>query len=617
MTITSSHTAPIFTTCAIHLSVVPQHIMKCDPTCCHPNEEAIEKIDRFCHRIYNIPITWLCSYAALKKYSRQLKEFVHTYGDEVAIYEAGIACHHSLDYKPEEFQPWVEEAGMTRPDAGFRSKEAEAIGGKAWHDLTYDEQKTALTYLKRAYEDVLDAPVRILATPHTNGDTIRIMSEIGLDVSWGYCWNYFCEGINHKGSLIQPFYISHDNHSVPEQNPERNDVLAILWGTFSPVLGTHPEIHSRLGAPGFCSNALELAIRSEGLDKFDHHRKIIEEWVSWAQWNPYALLPLQLEAAWFSETEISKELYDQFPTFNSTTTEVFYTQLETALRLGAKAVTMSRFADWHKENIGNTAEFIAYSRDPLPNVRSRGKDQAYSPYVVYSNSQSQYFFDQSRGYNYVKKYIYSPVVPENRVVNEYPFADEPQVYLKIKHALNVTGGIVLTPEKTAYELTDFVLTAYQDVPDYAAILWQANIPPYLRDSDIEIGGVLREFKTVRQKNLAILFADLKQGENQFIFRSDIPKKHIRIVSSEKVGRRYEIWFENTADPVSLQTLHTQILTGLKVGGFWWDGRYYKTIYHYGPSHYDRYSGMLYLRAIYPASFMLNAGLTRMSLELFE
>ncbi len=589
--------------------------MQWDPPSCHPNEEAIAKIDRFCHKLYRIPITWLCSYAALKKYSRQLKSFVHEYGDEVAIYESGIACHHSLDFKPEEFQPWVEEAGMMRPDEGFKSKEAEAIGGKAWHDMTHDEQKTALSYLKRAYEEILDAPIRILATPNINADTIRVMKEIGLDVSWGYCWNYFCEGINHKGSLPYPFYISQENHSVPEQDAKKNDVLSIPWGIGSLVIATHVEAHSRLGGPGFCSNPLELAIRSEGLDKFDLHRNLIEELAGWAAWNPFILIPNQLEAVWFSEAEISPELYDQYPTFNSATTEVFYTQLETSLRVGATPVTMSQFADWHKKHIGKTAEYITFSRDPLPEVRNRGKDQAYSPFVVYSDTHRQYWFDQSRGFNYVRKYVYNPITTERDIVSEYPFADEPQVYLKVKHAYNVTGGIVLTPEKACYELMEFELTAYQDIPDYAAILWQANLPTYIHDSDIEIGGVLREFHTLRQKNLAFLFANLKQGDNPFVFRSDLPNKYIRIVRSERVGKRYEIWIDNDSEPVQLQVLRAQTEPGLKVGGFWWDGHYHKTIFRFGPSHYDRNSGMFSVRALYPATLTVNAGLMRVSLEI--
>ncbi len=610
-----SQPGPLFTTCAVHLSLVPEYILRRDPPCCHNNDEAIAKIDRFCHQIYKFPITWLCSYAALKKYGEQLKRFVHEYGDEVAIYEHGIACHYALDYKPQEFQPWVEECGLKRPDEGFQSKEAEAIGGKAFHDMSYEELKIALTYLKKAYEEYLGAPVRTLATACANQDTIKVMSEIGLDVSWGYCWNYFCEGINHKGSLIYPFYISHENHSVPEQKVGQNKVLSFPWGMGSPLIGNHVEVHSRLGAPGFCLNALEFAHRSAGLEKYDFHRKMIEEWAGLAKWNPFVLLAVQLEAVWFSEEEISKELYDQFPTFNSATTEVFYTQLETCLRLGAKPVTFSQFADWHKTNIKDTAEFITYCEDHLPEVRNRGKDQAYVPQVIYGSKRKQYWFEKSRGFNYIRKYVYTPMVQEKDIVNEYPFADEPQVYLKIKRGLNVMAGIIITPEKTAYELTEFDLTAYHDDPDYAAILWQANIPPYIKDSDIQTGGALTEFRMVREKNFALLFANLKKGDNSIIFRSDLPKKYIKIVSSEKVGKRYEIWFQNDADEAFLHTLEAKTLPGLKVGGFWWDGHYHQTIYRLGSGHYDRWTGNLNIRAFYPVTMKLNHGLTRFSLEL--
>ncbi len=614
---TDRKNGPIFTTCAIHLTKFPNYVLRNDPTACHPNDEAMAKIDRFCHRIYKFPITWLCSYAALLEYQDQLKRFIRDYGDEVAIYEGGIWTGFALDNQPEKYQSWVEECGLKRPDDGFQSKEAEAIGARAWHDMAESEQRIGLTYLKKAYEKILGSPVRILATPHTNQDTIRIMSEIGLDVSWGYCWNYFCEGINHKGSLIHPFYISHQNHNAPEQDDKKTNVLSILWGLFSPLITTRVEAHSRLGQPGFCLNSLEMAHRSVGLDQYDFHRKVITELADSAAWNPFVLLPFQLEAIWFSEAEISKELYDQYPTFNSATTEVFYTQLETALRLGAKPVTFSQFADWHKINIRNTAEFITYSEDPIPDVRNRGKDQAYVPQIIYGDQKKQYWFDQSRGFNYVRKYVYSPIVEEKDIEHEYPYADEPRVFLRIKRGVNVMAGIYLTPDKAIYELHDFQLTAYHDDPDYAAVLWQANIPSYIHDSDIETGGALTGFRTIRKKNAAILFANLKKGDNTLVFRSELPQKHIRIVSSEQIGRRHEVWIENDADEVALHSLDLKIAPKLKLGGFWWDGRYTRSIFRFGPSHYDRNTGDFFLRALYPATLKLNHGLTRFSIELFS
>jgi hypothetical protein len=599
----------------VHLTEFPEFILRNDPTACHPNDEAIEKIDRFCHRIYKVPITWLCGYSALLKYGDRLKRFVQEYGDEVAIYEHGIATRFALDNRPERYQPWVEACGLKRPDEGFQSKEAEIIGGRCWHDMAESEQRIALTYLKQAYEKVLGVPVRVLATAHTNQDTIRIMSEIGLDVSWGYCWNYFCEGINHKGSLIQPFYISHRNHSVPEQEAGKNSVLAILWGLFSPLISTRVEAHSRLGQPGFCLNALEMAHRSAGLDQYDFHRKVLAEMAGSAAWNPFVLLPVQLEAIWFSEADISEELYDQYPQFNSTTTEVFYTQIETALRLGAHPVTFSAFADWHKTNVQGTAEFVTYSEDPIPDVRNRGKDQAYVPQLIYGSQTRQYWFDQSRGFNYMRKYVYSPIVDEKDIVDEYPYADEPRVFLKIKRGVNVMAGIAMTESGAAYELHDFQLTAYHDDPEYAAVLWQANLPSYVRDEDIETGGVLTGFRTIRQKNAAILFADLKQGENTLVFRSELPGKYIRIVSSERVGKRWEIWIENDAAAAALHSLDVKIAPKLKLGGFWWDGRYTRSIFRFGPSHYNRHTGAFSLRALYPATLTMNQGLTRFSIEL--
>lgn len=605
----------LFTTCAIHLSLYPQWLMRRDPPCRHANDEAIDKMDRFCHKIYKFPITWLCSYGALQKYGDKLRRFVSDYGDEVAIYEHGIACAYALDHKPAEFQGWVEACGMKRPDEGFQSKEAEAIGGKAFHDMPYEEQKKALTYLKEFYDKTLGQNTRCLATSCTNQDTIRIMKELGLDISWGYCWNYFCEGMNHKGSLFYPFYISSQNHDAPDQDPAGKKVLAIHWGCASMVIYIHAEIQARHGGPGFCLNPLEMANRSEGLDKFDHHRRVLAEWASWARYNPFAHLSLQLEGVWTSEDELGQDLYDQFPTFNSHNTEVFYTQIETALRLGAKPVTFSGLADWIAQNINDTPEMAFMTEDPLPDVRNRGKDQAYAPMVLYGSKTHQYWFDRSRGFNYVRRYSYTPVVPETQITDEYPFADEPRVYLKLKHSVNLRTGVILEPEAIRYEVSDFDLSAYHDDPDYAAILWQANIPSYVKDSDIEIGGAIRRFKTIREKNVALVFADLKKGLNPMVFRSSLPGRFIRVVASEKIGKRWEIWYQNDADEVMVQKLESTLAPGLRIGGFWWDGRYSRTTLRYGWSHYDADTGKFYLLAYYPAALKLNRGLTRFSLEL--
>ncbi len=605
----------LFMTCAIHLIPMPKWTMWRDPPCCHGLAEAVEKMDRFCHRIYKVPVTWMCSYAGLQQHAEQLKRFVHEYGDEVTIMEGGIASRAVLDNQPEVYQGWVEDCGLKRPGEDFQSKEAEAVGARAFHDMGYDEQKVCISYLKDYFDRTIGVPTRTLSTPCTNADTIRIMMELGMDVSWGYCWNYFCEGMNHKGSVPYPFYISPKNHSVPDPAPGQKRVLGLHWGMSSAAIYNRAEVHSKHGGPGFCSNPLELANRSEGLEKYDLHRKLIREAVSWAQWNPYGHLPLQLEAIWLSEDEISPELHDMYPTFNSANTEVLYTQIEECLRCGAKPVTFAGFADWHREHVGDTAEMVQHHEDPLPEVRNRGKDAHVPPLVLYGSSKRQFWFDRGRGFNYVRRYSYTPVVPEEQIVNEYPFDSEPRVYLRIKHSANVRTGLVIRPEGVHYELSQFDLTAYDGDPDYAAILWHANIPSYVKDEDITIGGALKGFKTIRPKNLAILFAELAKGENSIVFRSDLPGKHVRIVSAETVGKRFEVWIENDADEAYLNSIEFAMPTGLRIGGFWWDGHYSRTIFRYGWGHYSREDGKFWLASYYPVQLKINRGLTRMSVEL--
>ena len=39
------------------------------------NDEAIKKIHRFCHEIYNIPVTWLVDYKSMLMYKDLFKEW--------------------------------------------------------------------------------------------------------------------------------------------------------------------------------------------------------------------------------------------------------------------------------------------------------------------------------------------------------------------------------------------------------------------------------------------------------------------------------------------------------------------------------------------------------------
>lgn len=147
------------------------------------------------------------------------------------------------------------------------------------------------------------------------------------------------------------------------------------------------------------------------------------------------------------------------------------------------------------------------------------------------------------------------------------------------------------------------------------VLWDANIPSYVADRDIEVGGEITAFRTLREKNIALVFADLKRGENELIFRSTKPSEHIRIKSIGRVGQRYEVWIENDAEAAQLHTIRIKLEPGLKIGGFWWDGFYSRSIFRYGWGGYDRETGELDMRCFYPVTLKINTGLTRFSVEL--
>lgn len=604
-----------FMSCCIHLTAVPPEALRGDPPALHRQDEAVRKIHRLCHEIHRVPVTWLCSWGSLREFGDTLADFHRRYGDEVAIMESGILTAASLGGEVARYQGWVEEAGLVRPDA-FASREPELVNAQGFQDMTVEEQCRALGHLKQHYDNVVGQSTRTLACPHTNGDTVAAMREVGLDVMWGYCWNYFCEGINNKGCLPHPFYASTRNRNIPDPRADAHSVLAIQWGPFSALIGTRVETHSRLGQPGFCLNSLELANRSEGHDKFHYHERVIAEWADQSVWNPFVHIPLQLEARWIDEgPDISPRWYDQYPRFNPSNFEVFQTQIETCLRLGAQPMSLSGFADWHREHIGDTSEVLWHSDDPLPDLRSKGKDQRYEPMVIHGDKRRQYWFMKSHGFNYVRRYTYDPVAAPEPGIEEYPFAVEPRVYLQVRRGVNIGTGIVLTPEAAWYEVAGFDLTAYDADPDYAAILWEANLPDYVTDADLELGGAVTGLRSLRERNLAVVSASLQKGFNPLSVRSDLPDSHLRIERSERVGRRHEVWIANDASPVRLQALRAQLEPGLRLGGFWWDGYFSRTLYRYGWGHYDRDSGSLDLRCFYPVALPVNHGLTRVSFEL--
>ena len=601
----------VFFTTTVHVSSWPYKKVKNDPIELHRQNEAIAKVHRFCHQIYKVPVTWIVSWGGLQKYGATLKGFCDTFGDEVGIMEYGIYPQNVLDGDA-SCQHWVEELGIPRPDA-FAASEPELVGTESWNDMPYQKQKTCISYLKKAYENVLGRPVTTFAAPFINGDTVRVLKEEGFTCVWGYNWNYFCEGINNKGCPFVPFYPSALNHNLPEKEEKACTLLATHWGISPYSVWNYCESHSRR-TPAWCLNSMELANRSLGLNNVDYDRTVIRERASQIEYNSYVHLPLQLETVWMDEEDISAYgLPEQYPSYNPHSAENFYKQIEECLRLGAVPVTQRALAQWHKANVGPSGCAVTYSEDPVPEVEGNGKDRHIPPFMAYADKDHQYWFSRDRGMNYIRKYTYTE---QNARANdgEFPFENEPDVYIKIKHSVTLHSGVCISDGGAYYEAGGLELTAYREYPDYAGAIWQLNLPAYVREQDIAVRNI-KDFKLLRSKNAAIFFADLQKGDNELVFRSDLPGQFIRICRKERVGRRYEIWLENTGEEAKFCRLQTVIDKNLRLGGFWWDGVYRRNLFCYDFGGYNAETGEFCFSVGYPQSLRLNRGYTRLTLEL--
>lgn len=75
ITTQSNQIQNVFPTCSVHLFNWPYEMLKGDPPTLHRQGEAIAKMDRFCHRIYKVPITWLCTCSALQRICARLRGY--------------------------------------------------------------------------------------------------------------------------------------------------------------------------------------------------------------------------------------------------------------------------------------------------------------------------------------------------------------------------------------------------------------------------------------------------------------------------------------------------------------------------------------------------------------
>ncbi|MCL2815211.1 MAG: hypothetical protein FWD23_11485 [Oscillospiraceae bacterium] len=593
---------PVFFTTTLHLPSWPGMA----------NEfgETIEKMHHFCHEMYNVPITWIAGWGAMMKYKERLAEFCTEYGDEVGIMEYGVFPKNLVGDRAAELQGWVEEYGLERPEAINSSVPEHFFASVNWDDMEPEKQKKYIAAVKDSFEKELGMPVKTFATPFINAGTIRAYREIGIESVWAHNWDYFCEGINNKGAPFFPFYPSAENHNIPEpdKNKKRNLPLAIHWGPFSTSF-LNIQTMSRCAA-AWCLNASEMVSRSIGTDQHDFDIKVISQMAAQSEYNPFVHIPLQLEADWMDEGGDAG-----FGT-RSRCAEQFYREVEICLRLGAIPLTQAAFARWHNDNIGDTAEIIHYCEDPLPDVRGRGKDMEYQPAVVYADKNVQYFFTKARGFNFFKRYDYEKCIADGDDHGEMPFDTEPRVYLKTKTGICIKTGVHISMDSAVYRISGFELTAYHDDPKYAAVIWEANIPSYVADGDITAGGCVTDFRTLRSNNTVFLKAALKEGNNNMVFESNLPNKYIHVVKTKRVGKRYEVWIQNDNAPVAVCSLHVNLEPGLAIGGFWWDGFYYRDLANFDYSWYNPHNGDIYIGAVYPKSFLLNSGFTRVSFQLY-
>lgn len=600
----------IFFTTAVHLQSWSYQQVKDDPVSMHTQYEAIDKVHRFCHEIYQVPVTWLVSWGALMKYKDKIVPFCRDYQDEIAILEYGIYPSNVLGEKKEEIQGWVEQAGMHRPHS-YQGEEEELVSTLSWRDMPYEQQKQGISFLKEQFEAVTGQRIKTFACPFINGDTIRVLTELGFEVIWGYNWNYANEGINNKGCLCYPFYPSDENHNLPSQTAA--GPLALHWCMFCMPVNYNLQLVSHR-VPAWCLNPMEFANRSMGMDTYDYDRKVIRQWCDQAKNNPFVHLPIQLEALWMDEGEELPEHYDQFPTFNKRCTEVFYRQIEEALRANAVPLTQSQFAAWHRENVGKTAQMLLYFEDVVPQLRGNGKDRAYEPMVFFCNDKKQYLFSKSEGFSYVQRYDYDKTPYDAQICGEYPYSPRPQVGLKTHASVRVAGGIQLDEEGAVYEVSGLEFTAWKDDEDYAALIWEDFVPENIADEELKTENI-KVLQTIRDKNALLFTADLKQGENHVRIYSEKPKDYIRIQRVERVGKRVEIWIENTGCSAGLAKLQVKIGTGLRLGGLWWDGSYQRNLFEKDNAMYDRHLGLFTLTAAYPDVYWIREGLTRVSVEL--
>ena len=572
-------------------------------------EEAMSKLHDFFHRQLHAPITWLVAENMLERYAATFRAWCEAYGDEIGIYERGLTGSAVLGGWR---QDWVEQIGITPPRVGI-----------PWMQVPEDVQVTMLAYLKARFDSALQQDTKLLYAANGNAASVRAMKKVGLQLLWGYNWNLNGDGVDTtgKGCLPFPFYVS-DVHAKAAAPAGDTSVMGMHWGAMNLVNAYCSSRMAKISLNDTCLNAHELANKTpaalvdhDGEDsRAGYAERLIAEYAAQARWNPYSLVPFQLEAEWIDESGFA---HGQHPPVNTRNTEMLFHLAETAVRHGAKMITCEQFLDWHRARFDRTPEMLWYSEDILQGVRIRGKDHDYAPMLLYGNHERQTLYLMAQGFNPVRSYTYTPAAEVEDSGLEYPFTREPNVELQVKDWTSPRFGIVLDTDGARYEAQDHHLTAWDtDEPDYSFVLWKANVPAYVNPEDLALSPNITGIKLLREKNLALVFASLVRGHNRIAITSTKPNAFIRIEEQRVSGRRFEIYIRNDGPEVALCSLRAKIGPNRQVGGFWWDGHYQNSIYHYNYNNYDwRTDGDIVLNTVYPFSLPLRQGLTRCSIEL--
>jgi hypothetical protein len=176
-------------------------------------------------------------------------------------------------------------------------------------------------------------------------------------------------------------------------------------------------------------------------------------------------------------------------------------------------------------------------------------------------------------------------------------------------------GVTITPDRAFYSVEELEMTSYADEPMYAAAVWAAYVPDYVDEDHLELSPNIERVRLLREKNVALIFAALAKGDNTLKIHSRKPSEYIKIEEQQLSGTRYEIYIRNNGPAVQVSNLETFIDSRLRVGGFWWNGKYHQSLSHYHSGHYDWRTGELAIRTAYPIALELPTGLSRVSIEV--